>query len=320
LTGREIWNYSRPRTPGLVSDASLGTNRGVAILGDKVFMVTDNAHLIALNRISGKLVWEQNMIDEPQHYGSTVAPLIVKDMVVAGVAGGDWGIRGFIAAFKADTGERVWRTWTIPAQGEPGIETWGTKEPTLGGGGTWLTGSYDPETDTLYWPTGNPWPDSDDKDRPGDNLYSNCILAMHGSTGEIKWHYQFTPHDVHDWDATEPPVLVDTQYQGRERKLLLHADRNGFFYVLDRTDGKVLVAKQFVRRATWTRGIGADGRPLPAPEEAPAADCPTEAANWDSVAFSPVARLFYVLTQEQCREKRRANLKTAGPPAEPPQK
>src|SRR2546425_4192894 len=167
------------------------------------------------------------MIDEPQHYGSTVAPLIVKDMVVAGVAGGDWGIRGFIAAFKADTGERVWRTWTIPAQGEPGIETWGPKEPTMGGGATWLTGSYDPETDTLYWPTGNPWPDSDDRDRPGANLYTNSILALDPATGKMKWYYQFTPHDLKDQDANQPPVLVDTRFQGQDRKLMLFANRNG---------------------------------------------------------------------------------------------
>src|SRR3989442_3331313 len=216
-------------------------------------MGTHHEYTTTLNRIRGKLVWEQNMIDEPQHYGSTVAPLIVKDMVVAGVAGGDWGIRGFIAAFKADTGERVWRTWTIPAQGEPGIETWGPKEPTMGGGATWLTGAFDPELDTLYWPTGNPWPDSDDRDRPGDNLYTNCILALDPQTGKLKWHYQFTPHDVHDWDATEPPLLVNTKYAGQDRKLLLHGDRNGFFYVLDRTNGQVLLAKQFIQRQTWTR-------------------------------------------------------------------
>ena len=298
LTGREIWNYSRPRTPGLVSDASLGTNRGVAILGDKVFMVTDNAHLIALNRISGKLVWEQNMIDEPQHYGSTVAPLIVKDMVVAGVAGGDWGIRGFIAAFKADTGERVWRTWTIPAQGEPGIETWGPKEPTMGGGATWLTGSYDPETDTLYWPTGNPWPDSDDRDRPGDNLYTNSILALDPATGKMKWYYQFTPHDLKDQDANQPPVLVDTRFQGQDRKLMLFANRNGFFYVLDRTNGKVLLAKPFVKKLTWASGIGADGRPQLQHEGD--LTCPDTATNWNATAFSPNTRLYYVVALEKC--------------------
>src|SRR5713101_5230602 len=311
-TGHQIWHYSRPRTPGLVSDSSLGTNRGVAILGDKVFMVTDNAHLIALNRISGKLVWEQNMIDEPQHYGSTVAPLIVKDMVVAGVAGGDWGIRGFIAAFKADTGERVWRTWTIPARGEPGIETWKGEEPKFGGGPTWLTGSYDPGTDTLYWPTGNPFPDSNDRDRPGDNLFTNCILALNPDTGKLKWHYQFTPHDLHDRDATEPPVLIDTQYRGQDRKLLLLANRNGFFYVLDRTNGRVLLAKPFIKRLTWASGIGADGRPqlLPDSDEF----CPEDATNWNATAFSPVTRLYYVMALEKCVVK----LSKGGWKKEPP--
>ena len=298
LTGREIWEYTRKRTAGIVGDAALGTNRGVAIWGDKVFMATDNAHLIALNRTTGKLVWEQAMPDEPQHYGSTVAPLIVKDMVVAGVAGGDWGIRGLIAAFKADTGERVWRTWTIPARGEPGIETWGPKEPTMGGGATWLTGSYDPETDTLYWPTGNPWPDSDDRDRPGDNLYTNSVLALDPATGKMKWYYQFTPHDLKDQDANQPPVLVDTRFHGQDRKLMLFANRNGFFYVLDRTNGKVLLAKPFVKRLTWASGIDADGRPQLQREGD--LTCPDTATNWNATAFSPKTRLYYVVALEKC--------------------
>jgi putative heme-binding domain-containing protein len=204
LTGRSIWRYSRPRTPGLVGDAALGTNRGAAILGDKIFMVTDNAHLIALNRTTGALVWETVMPDEPQHYGSTVAPLVVKDMVIAGVSGGDWGIRGFLAAYKASTGERVWRFWTVPSKGEPGSETWKGKESLFGGGSTWLTGSYDSETDTLYWPTATPYPNTDDRDRPGDNLFTECILALNPNSGKLKWHYQFTPHDVHVWDSTTP--------------------------------------------------------------------------------------------------------------------
>jgi glucose dehydrogenase len=172
-TGRQIWGYSRPRNPQvMVGDAALGRNRGVALLGDKVFMVSNDAHLIALNRTSGRIVWEAIMPEEAQRYGSTIAPLIVKDMVIAGVSGGDWGIRGFISAYKASTGERVWRRWTLPDPGERGSETWqGTGNPAaLGGGATWLTGSYDPETDTLYWPTGNPYPDSDDRNRKGDNL------------------------------------------------------------------------------------------------------------------------------------------------------
>jgi PQQ-dependent dehydrogenase (methanol/ethanol family) len=320
LTGRVIWKYSRPRTAGLIGDASLGTNRGVAILGDKVFMSMDNAHLIALNRITGSLVWDVYMPEEPQHYGSTVAPLAVKDMIIAGVSGGDRGIRGFLAGYKASTGERIWRQWTVPMKGERGSETWQGKEPVFGGGATWLTGSYDPGTDTLYWPTGNPWPDSDDRDRPGDNLFTNCILAMQPETGEIKWHYQFTPHDVHDWDATEPPVLVDTQYRGQPRKLLLHADRNGFFYILDRTDGKILLAKAFVKRMNWTTGIGPDGRPLPAPENPTASDCPADAANWNSAAYSPVTRLYYVLAHEECHPRRGAGWKAAKGDDEPAQK
>jgi PQQ-dependent dehydrogenase (methanol/ethanol family) len=310
-TGRQVWKYSRPLTPGLIGDASLGTNRGVALLGDKVFMVTDNAHLIALNRITGSLVWDIYMPEEPQHYGSTVAPLPIKDTIIAGVSGGDRGIRGFLACYKASTGERLWRIWTIPFKGDPGGETWKGKEPQFGGGATWLTGAYDPDADTLFWPTGNPWPDSDDRDRPGDNLFTNCILALDPATGKLKWHYQFTPHDVHDWDATEPPLLVDANYAGEQRKLLLHADRNGFFYVLDRTNGKVLLAKQFVRWQTWTQGIGSDGRPLPPPADPSPIDCPSDAANWDSAAYSPVTRLFYVLTMEQCRVRPAGDWKSA---------
>ncbi len=298
LTGHEIWGYSRPRTPGLVGDASLGTNRGLAILGDKVFMVTDNAHLIALNRITGSLVWEQDMIDEPQHYGSTVAPLVVKDMVVAGVSGADWGMRGFLSAYKADTGERAWRFFTVPAKGEPGIETWQGPEPKLGGGSTWVTGSYDPETDTLYWPTATPFPNTNGRDRPGDNLYTECILALDPGAGKLKWYYQFTPHDVHVWDATEPPVLVDTRYRGQDRKLLIMANRNGFFYVLDRTNGQVLLAKPFIKRLTWASGIGADGRPQLIQEGD--VSCPESAANWNATAFSPRTHLFYTVAIEKC--------------------
>jgi PQQ-dependent dehydrogenase (methanol/ethanol family) len=315
-TGLQIWHYSRPRTPGLVSDASLGTNRGVAILDDNVFMVTDNAHLIALNRITGRLVWEVVMPDEPQKYGGTVAPLIVKDMVIAGVSGGDWGIRGFLDAYKAGTGERVWRHWTVPAKGDPGFETWKGNAVTLGGGPTWLTGSYDAENDTLYWATGNPWPDSDDRERGGDNLFTNCVLALDPGTGKLKWYYQFTPHDVHDWDATEPNVLVNAKFRGQDHKLLLHADRNGFFYVMDRTNGKLLLAEKFIRRLTWASGIGPDGRPRPAPESD--VSCPEHATNWSGTAFSPATKLYYVIAIEKCSIKLSpGSWKTERPRAEP---
>ncbi|MFB3921963.1 MAG: PQQ-binding-like beta-propeller repeat protein [Terriglobia bacterium] len=318
LSGRKIWEYSRPRTPGLVSDASLGTNRGAAILGDKVFTATDNAHLVALNRTTGRPVWEMVMPEEPMKYGATGAPLIVKDKVIAGVSGGDWGIRGFIAAYKADTGQLAWRVWTVPAKGEPGIETWGGSEPKQGGGATWLTGSYDPETDTLFWPTGNPYPDSDDRDRPGDNLFTNCILAINPDTGKVKWYYQFTPHDVHDWDSTEPPVLVDTRYQGEDRKLLLFANRNGFFYVFDRTNGKLLLAKPFINKVTWARGIGPDGRPEILAEDNET--CPETAANWNATAFSPATRLYYVMALEKCVRKLSAHAGGQDQPPEEPGK
>jgi PQQ-dependent dehydrogenase (methanol/ethanol family) len=317
-TGHQIWQYSRPRTPGLVSDPSLGTNRGVALLGNNVFMVTDNAHLIALNRVTGRLVWEVVMPDEPQKYGGTISPLIVKDMVIAGVAGGDWGIRGFVDAYRAATGERVWRHWTVPAKGDPGFETWKGSAVTYGGGSTWLTGSYDPGTDTLYWATGNPWPNSDDRERGGDNLFTDCVLALDPATGKLKWYYQFTPHDTHDWDATEPNVLVDARYRGEDRKLLLHADRNGFFYVFDRTDGRLLLAEKFLRRLTWASGI-VDGRPVRVPERD--LSCPDHATNWNGTVFSPVTRLYYVVAIEKCTVKLSpGSWKTERPREEPGKK
>jgi PQQ-dependent dehydrogenase (methanol/ethanol family) len=315
-TGHQIWHYSRPRSTDLVSDASLGTNRGVAVLGDHVFMVTDNARLIALNRVTGRPVWEVVMPDEAQRYGGTMAPLIVKDMVIAGVSGGDWGIRGFLSAYKAATGERVWRHWTIPAKGDPGFDTWQGTAVATGGGATWQTGSYDQETDTLYWATGNPWPNSDDRERGGDNLFTDCVLALDPATGKLKWYYQFTPHDVRDWDANEPNVLVNAMYRGQERKLLLHADRNGFFYVFDRTNGERLLSEKFVRQLTWASGIGADGRPIRTPERG--VSCPGHATNWHGTAFSPATRWYYVQATEQCIVRPSpGSWKTERPRAEP---
>ncbi len=296
LTGNPLWRYSRPQSTGLVGDARLGTNRGVAILRDRVFFVTDNAHLLALDRSTGQLLWEASMAPGGQHYGGTLAPLIVDDLVVAGVSGADEGIRGFVAAFRSDTGALVWRRWTVPARGEPGIETWQGHEPLTGGGSTWLTGSYDAASGTLFWPTGNPWPDGDDRDRPGDNLYTDCVLALDARTGDLRWYFQFTPHDLKDRDATEPNVLVDTVYRAKPSKLLLHADRNGFFYVLDRTNGQLLLAKPFLRRVDWASAIGPDGRPVVTDPRG----CPSDAANWDSTAFSPETRLYYFMALEEC--------------------
>jgi len=304
--GREIWSYSRPRSTGMAGDAASGINRGVAVLGNRVFMVTDNAHLLALDRRTGQLVWDATMADSHQNYGSTGAPLIVNNLVIVGVSGGDEGVRGFLDAYKASTGERVWRFWTIPAPGEPGAETWTGPAIEHGCGTTWLTGTYDPESHLLYWPTGNPCPDYNGDERKGDNLYTSSVVALEPETGKLKWFYQFTPHDLHDWDATQTPVLVDAPFNGQMRKLLLQGNRNGFFYVLDRLTGKVLVARPFVKKLNWASGIGADGRPqlLPGnePTEKGAMVCPSVAgaANWPSNAYNPATGLFYMFAEESC--------------------
>ena len=305
-TGRQVWRYSRPRTQGLVGDAASGINRGVAVLGDRVFLQTDNAHLIALQRLSGQLLWDVEMADSREHYGGTSAPLAVNDLVVAGVSGGDEGNRGFLDAYKASTGERVWRFWSVPARGEPGSETWIGKALEHGCASTWLTGSYDPDAKLLYWPTGNPCPDYNGDERKGDNLYSNSVLALDPETGKLRWHFQFTPHDLHDWDATETPMLVDVAFRGRPRKLLLHADRNGFFYVLDRLTGELLLAEPFIKQLTWASGIGKDGRPILLPGNEPSLEgtrtCPSVAGatNWPSMAFNPATGLFYLMVEESC--------------------
>jgi alcohol dehydrogenase (cytochrome c) len=305
-SGREIWHYSRPRSQGLAGDAASGINRGVAVLGDRIFTVSDNAHLFALHRLTGQLLWDVVMADSRQNYGSTSAPLVVNDLVIAGVSGGDEGVRGFLDAYRASTGEHVWRFWTIPAPGEPGSETWKGRAIEHGCGTTWLTGSYDPDANLLYWPTGNPCPDYNGDERVGDNLYTSSVLALDPATGKLKWYYQFTPHDLHDWDATETLVLVDAPFHGQPRKLLLQPNRNGFFYVLDRLSGRVLLAEPFVKRLTWASGIGPDGRPKLLPDNDPTIEgrlsCPSVAgaANWPSSAYYPATGLLYMFAEESC--------------------
>jgi PQQ-dependent dehydrogenase (methanol/ethanol family) len=306
-SGREIWRYSRPRSQGLRGDAAAGLNRGVALVGDRVFYVTDDARLLSLSRLNGALLWETSLTqNSTQPYGGTMAPLVVGNLVIAGVSGADEGIRGFLAAFNVATGKEAWRFWTVPAPGEPGSETWRGVAMAVGGGSTWLAGSYDPETETLYWPTGNPFPDADATEREGDNLYTNCILALDVHTGKLKWHYQTTPADLHDWDAQEPLILADARFRGEDRKLLLQANRNGFFYVLDRTNGKVLLATPFVKKLTWASGIGPDGRPQLLPDNTPTPagtlTCPAirGATNWWSTSYSPSMRAFFVMAVENC--------------------
>jgi alcohol dehydrogenase (cytochrome c) len=305
-SGRQIWHYQRRRTPNLVGNGAGGINRGAALAGERVFMVTDSDHLIALNRSTGKLLWETEMADWRQNYNGTTAPLAVGNLVISGTSGGDEGARGFVAAFDQATGKEVWRFWTVPKPGEPGSETWKGHDINHPSAATWLTGTYDPQLDTLYWPTGNPGPDLSGDERAGDNLYSSSIVALDAPTGKLKWFYQFTPHNVWDWDAQEPPVLVDAVWNGQNRHLLLQANRNGFFYVLDRTNGKLLLAKPFVKKLTWAREIGADGRPVMNPNQEPTAAgnkiCPSleGATNWFSTAFLPATGLFYVQTLEKC--------------------
>jgi alcohol dehydrogenase (cytochrome c) len=305
-SGRRIWHFNRPRTKGLAGDAAGGINRGVAVAGDRVFMVTDHAHLVALDRFTGALLWDTTMADWRQNYGATSAPLAVGSLVVSGTSGGDEGIRGFVAAFDQATGREVWRFWTVPKRGEPGSETWMGSDIDHPCAAAWLTGTYDRDLNTLYWPTGNPCPDYDGSQRLGDNLYSNSILALDGKTGALKWYFQYTPHDLWDWDSQQPPVLVDADWQGQPRRLLLHANRNGFFYVLDRTNGKLLLARPFVRKLTWAREIGSDGRPVLNPHQEPTRAgtrvCPSVegATNWFSTAFDYSTGLYYVQALEKC--------------------
>jgi PQQ-dependent dehydrogenase (methanol/ethanol family) len=306
--GRRIWCYTHER--GNAEKTSPGTyrqpNRGVALLGDSVFFTSGDAHLLSLNRLTGGVMWDVKLPETAGRYEATLAPLVVDGLVVCGVAGGDTPLRGFIAAYRAETGEQAWRFWTVPKKGEPGSETWDGTAIETGGGATWLTGSYDAETDTLYWATGNPFPATDGGQRGGVNLYTNCVLALDPKTGKLRWYFQFTPHDLHDWDATEPLVLVDASFHGRVRKLLLQANRSGFFYVLDRTNGEFLLGKPFVRDLNWASGIGPDGKPqLLAANETTTGGvktCPAVrgATNWYSTSYSPEMRLFYVMAVEDC--------------------
>ena len=304
-TGRVIWHYSRPVSRGLVDDAAGHHNRGVAVWHSRIYMETDNVHLLCLDARSGHLLWDRQYADSTKNYGATSAPLVVKNEVMVGTSGGDDGIRGFLAAFDVVTGKRLWRFWTIPGPGEPGSSSWPGKQYLLGGGTTWMPGTYDPELNTLYWGTSNPSPDFDGSVRPGDDLYTDCVLALDPDTGKLKWHFQFTPHDLYDYDSTETPVLIDADFQGRPRKLLVEANRNGFLYILDRTTGEFLSAARFAKKLNWAQGIDARGRPIRTgvkPTAHGTRICPgfEGATNWYSPSFNPADHLFYFMTYEEC--------------------
>jgi alcohol dehydrogenase (cytochrome c) len=305
-TGRTIWHYSRPITEGLIDDASSHHNRGVGLWHSRLFMETDNAHLLCLDARSGHLLWDVAYAPKDnKNYGATSAPLVVKDKVVVGTSGGDDGVRGFVVAFNAETGKEAWRFWTIPAPGEPGNESWPGQMYLRGGGTTWMPGTYDPKLNLIFWGTSNPAPDFDGGPRPGDDLYTDCVLAIDPDTGKLKWHFQFTPHDLYDYDATETPVLVDANYKGQPRQLLVQANRNGYLYVLDRTNGAFLSAIQFADKVTWANGIDEKGRPIltgKTPSTEGTEVCPSfaGATNWYSPSYNPDQNRLYFLVLEDC--------------------
>jgi alcohol dehydrogenase (cytochrome c) len=303
-TGRQIWRYVRDLPEGM--DICCGrVNRGFAVLGNRLYMNTLDAHLLAFDMKTGAVVWDSVIADYKEGYSATSAPLIVKDKVVVGIAGAEYGIRGFIDAFDAATGKRAWRFWVVPGPGEKGSESWEGDSWKRGGGSTWVTGSYDPALNLIYWGTGNPGPDLYGKDREGDNLYTDSVVALDADSGVLKWHYQFTPHDTHDWDATQVPVLAETTINGVRRKTLLFANRNGFYYTLDRTNGELLTWRPFVK-TTWAETIAPNGRPNVKPNtdptEAGTEVCPdiTGGTNFQSPAYNPKTGLLYVTAREVC--------------------
>jgi alcohol dehydrogenase (cytochrome c) len=303
-SGRPLWTYSPNIPPDVIVIGSPPVNRGVAILDDTVFVGTVHGHLVALDARSGIVRWDITVDDNKAGYYLTLAPLALDGRIIVGVSGAETGIRGFVDAYDATSGKRLWRTHSIPAPGEPGNETWGKGDAwKTGGGSTWLTGSYDPQLNLLYWTTGNPGPDWNADNRPGDNLYTDSVLALDPSNGRITWHFQFTPEDVHDWDANQMVILFDGQVRGRERKLIAQANRNGFYYVLDRATGEFLTGVPYAKQ-TWADGLDAKGRPMRKRGIAPSLEGTLVfpniqgAANWFSPSYSPRTKLFYQTARE----------------------
>lgn len=304
-SGRVVWHYTRPVSEGLIDDASSHLNRGVAVWHNRVFMETDNAHLLCLDARSGSLLWDVAYADWNKNYGATSAPLVVNDKVLVGTSGGDDGVRGFVAAYDAATGKLAWRFWTIPTPGERGSESWPGKLYLHGGGTTWMPGTYDPELNTIYWGTSNPAPDFDGTVRPGDDLYTDCLLALDPDKGKLKWHFQFTPHDLFDYDAVETPILIDSVYKGQKRKLVVQANRNGFLYLLDRTDGTFLKAERFVDKLNWATGVDSKGKPIRSdvtPTPGGTRVCPgyAGATNWFAPSYNEETHSVYWVALEEC--------------------
>jgi len=297
--GRVFWTYEY--TPARTARPCCGAvNRGLGILGNTLFLATVDANLVALDATSGKPLWKTSVGDPAEGYALTLAPLVVKDKVIVGIAGGEYGIRGFIAAYDARTGEEAWKFYTIPGPGEPGHETWQGDDWMHGGAPAWLTGSYDPDLNLTYWGIGNPGPDWNPSQRPGDNLYSDSVVALNADTGELEWYFQFTPNDPYDFDSVQIPVLIDPpDGAGGTLKLMLWGNRNGFFYVLDRESGRFLSGSPFVE-VNWASGLDDSGRPVLTPQPPGATTFPgvQGGTNWYSPSYSPGTGLFYVSAWE----------------------
>lgn len=307
-TGAELWHYQRrlPDADGL-SYCCGPANRGVSIWNGLLYTATLDAHLVAIDAKTGRVRWDVELGKAEDNLNAKQPPLVVGDKLFIGIAGGDRPSRGFIDAYEAATGKRLWRFYTVPGEGEPGGETWPGDTWKRGGAAPWMHGSYDPELNLIYWGVGQPWPVYDGDAREGDNLYSNSVVALDPDTGKLRWHYQFTPHGVWDYDGVTENIPVEVEHEGRRRKAIIHADRNGYFYAIDRTNGEFLFAKPFVR-VTWATGFTPEGRPIVKPGAIPTYEgvevCPGAAGGkqWTGMAYSPLTRLAYLPVIENCAE------------------
>ncbi len=302
-TGKTLWTYKYQAKDPKNHDVQGNPNRGFAILDGRLFMCTGDAHVVALDAKTGTELWKAEMASAADGYFSYMAPLALKDKIISGMGGGEYGVRGFVDAYDPATGKRLWRFYTIPGPGEFGHETWAGDSWKNGAGPTWTTGTYDPATDTLYWAVGNPGPDLNGDNRKGDNLFTCSVVALDPKTGTRKWHFQFTPHDVFDWDANETPMLVDMMWKGKPRKVMLHANRNAWFYVLDRETGEFLFGTPFARQ-NWAKGLDEKGRPIlegkaPSYEGTLVYPNLAGATNWQSPSYDPDSGYFVFTYKEQ---------------------
>ena len=313
-TGDPIWKYDHPLPDDLRICCGPG-NRGVALAGDKVVMATLDARVVALDRKTGEVVWNTEADDYAGGFSFTLAPLIVRDNVIVGIAGGEYGIRGYIDAYDLETGQRKWRRYTVPDEGEPGVETWAGDSYKNGGGPAWVTGSYDADLDLVYWATGNPAPDWNGDGREGDNLYTNSVLALAPDTGDVRWYFQFTPHDIWDYDGNTGIFLLDVMRSGEPVKALAQPNRNGYLYVLDRQNGTFLHGAQYVEQLNWATGLDENGRPQVDPRYVPMEDgnpeliCPGNVGGQNgsyAAAYSPLSKLIFVPTIESCGKMEKA--------------